>query len=51
MLLPCSIPGFVGSEYGPVLDSMLESYREKDEEAFVKCCDDSIFRIMDNEVR
>jgi len=34
-----------------VLEPMVEAYKEKVEEEFVKCCGDSIFKIMDNEVR
>ena len=30
---------------------MVEAYKEKAEEEFVKCCGDTIFKIMDNEVR
>ena len=46
----CSISGFADSDYSPVLQSLVEAYKEKEEEAFYKCCDDSIFRTMDNEV-
>lgn len=42
--------GFAGSDFAPVLQTLVEAYKEKDEESFFKCCDDSIFRTMDNEV-
>lgn len=47
----CRVSGFVDSDFAPVLHSLVEAYKEKEEDAFNKCCDDSIFRTMDNEVR
>ena len=46
----CRLSGFSDSDFAPVLQTLVESYKEKDEEAFNKSCDDSIFRAMDNEV-
>jgi hypothetical protein len=44
------LSGFGDSDFAPVLQTLVEAYREKDEEAFSRSCDDSIFRTMDNEV-
>ena len=44
------LSGFAESDYAPVLQTLVESYKEKEEEVFHKSCDDSIFRTMDNEV-
>lgn len=46
----CSIGGFAGSDEAPLLERMIEAYRERNEEEFEQCCDDITFRTMDNEV-
>ena len=48
--LPFSIPGFVNSDEAPVLDKLIESYQNREEEEFHECCDNAVFRAMDNEV-
>jgi len=42
--------GFPNSDAAPLLEAMLVAYREGDGQAFSKCCDDTIFKSMDNEV-
>ncbi len=42
---------FSRSEYAPVLEPLVDAYREKAEEDFIKYCSDTVFKIMDIEVR
>ena len=46
----CSIPGFVDSDEAPALDKLIETYQDREEEEFHECCDDAVFKTMDNEV-
>lgn len=46
----CRLSGFADSDFAPVLQTLVEAYKEKEEESFYRCCDDSVFRTMDNEV-
>lgn len=50
--LTCFSPrmhGFPSSDAAPLLERLLQAYRERDQELFHKCCDDVLFRTMDNE--
>ena len=38
------------SDEAPVLDRLIEAYRERDSEAMQECCNNVVFRSMDNEV-
>ena len=48
--LHCSIPGFADSDEAPALDRLIETYQEREEEEFHECCDNAVFKTMDNEV-
>lgn len=49
LLCLCRVSGFADSDFAPVLHTLVEAYKEKEESVYNKCCDDSIFRTMDNE--
>lgn len=44
------LSGFVDSDFAPVLQTLVEAYKEREEETFNTCCDHSVFRATDNEV-
>ena len=50
VISPHSVPGFVDSDEAPVLDRLIETYQDHEEEEFHECCDNAVFRSMDNEV-
>lgn len=45
------VPGFLDSDEAPLLERLIEAYREKDSDALEQCCNDAVFRSMDTEVR
>lgn len=47
----CSIPGFADSDEAPALDRLIETYQDREEEEFHECCDNAVFKTMDNEVQ
>ena len=50
LLVTCRLSGFGDSDFAPVLQTLVEAYKEKEEESFYKSCDNVLFRTMDNEV-
>jgi len=44
------VPGFMDSDEAPVLERLIDAYRERDSDAMRECCDSAVFRSMDNEV-
>lgn len=49
--IACSIPGFVDSDEAPALDRLIETYQDREEEEFHECCDNAVFKTLDNEVK
>ena len=45
------VPGFLDSDEAPLLERLIEAYREKDSDALEQCCNDAVFRSMDTEVQ
>ena len=45
------VPGFLDSDEAPLLERLIEAYRERDSEILEQCCNDAVFRSMDTEVR
>ena len=44
------VPGFLDSDEAPLLERLIEAYRERDSEALEQCCNNAVFRSMDTEV-
>ena len=45
------VPGFLDSDEAPLLERLIEAYREKDSDALEQCCNNAVFRSMDTEVQ
>lgn len=45
-----SIPGFGDSDEAPLLERLVDACRDRDEDAITLCCDNALFRSMDNEI-
>ena len=45
------VPGFLDSDEAPLLERLIEAYREKDSDALEQCCNSAVFRSMDTEVQ
>ena len=39
------------SDEAPLLERLIEAYREKDSDALEQCCNNAVFRSMDTEVQ